>query len=346
MPAPFPPCRICDRPVPDRRPLCQLCGNRLVTDLREIPALLADLTVTRTGQARYSPQHLGARPAERPMPVRSVAGAPNEDHPSTDDPVGAELVGDRALGRLHEAVISWALTIARQQNTTIPVGAPSLRQMAVNARTQTIGPMVVPVHVQRLHSHTVRLARRHGEAIATPATVLEQVAMWLANDPHVLRHHPNADRLYRDITRAVAGIGSVIDRPHERRYIGACDGQLPDGSACGTELRADTGETWIRCNTCGQQSRVADILSYTLTAADPMVVTLDEALRLFERIDEPLPRGTADSWVSRRQLLPRAWRTGDGRIVDTRQRRTDEPMYQLGDIRRLRRANPGKGRAS
>ncbi|WP_280335467.1 hypothetical protein [Nocardia wallacei] len=341
---PFPPCRICSRPVSDRRPLCLYCGERLVADLHDIPALLADLTITQTGQARLT-AHVGARSAEIPLPIRSIAGAPHDDDPDQDDPVGAELVGDVAYAQLRLAVTKWADRLADHQHVTVPIGAPSLRVMVASARAiRADGThLPTPIRIYRGNTTSVRLARRDADTLTTPATVVEQAAMWLANDPAALRDHDRAHHLYSDITRAVRRIRSVIDRPRDRRYIGACQGRTPDGGVCGTELLAGHGETWVRCQTCTQQSRVADVLRATLTAADPMLVTLDEALQLLERVDEYIPRGTAHSWISRRQLTPRAWRNSEGRIVDVRRHRGDEPMYPLGDFRRLRLANPRKG---
>ncbi|GAA5079513.1 hypothetical protein GCM10023319_19260 [Nocardia iowensis] len=56
----------CERPVADGLSLCQTCTDGVVTDLREVPSLLAELAITRAATCR-----LAARTFGRDAPARA-----------------------------------------------------------------------------------------------------------------------------------------------------------------------------------------------------------------------------------------------------------------------------------
>ncbi|GAA5079508.1 hypothetical protein GCM10023319_19250 [Nocardia iowensis] len=60
--------------------------------------------------------------------------------------------------------------------------------------------------------------------------------MWLARHPHQLREHEAAHELLVDVSRALAEIRRIVDRPIELRCLGPCPAVLDDGSECRWEL--------------------------------------------------------------------------------------------------------------
>lgn len=310
-------CTECERPVADGAVLCRTCGEYLAERLNAIPGMLYELATTRAGLARFRSALEASQGSEAPLLVQSIAR--NDDHES-----GAELVGDRALARLarlEDELFGWARVLGEELAVCPAVGTAYLIDLVYQRRGD---------------------AGRDAAALTfLPATLLEQTAVWLAIHTDRLRAHEAAPELNAELHRAIRGVQHVIDRPAERRSIGACTTRGDDGYPCGFELRAgkdDTGkdETWIRCPRCKQQCEVAAVLRDTLAAADRLLFTLDEVQALLERVEEPIPRGTIHSWVSRRQLLARGWRRPDGRIVAVTTGERDKPMYRLGEIRHLR----------
>jgi hypothetical protein len=60
-------CPVCERPVRDSV-LCKYCTSTLVEYLSEVPALLDELEVNATRQAKTGPRASGGRSAETPLP--------------------------------------------------------------------------------------------------------------------------------------------------------------------------------------------------------------------------------------------------------------------------------------
>ncbi|MBB3664475.1 rhamnose utilization protein RhaD (predicted bifunctional aldolase and dehydrogenase) [Prauserella sediminis] len=57
---------------------------------------------------------------------------------------------------------------------------------------------------------------------------MAEAARWLAARETTLATHPAADEMHDEITHIAARVRTAIDRPPERRYLGAWDGDGAD----------------------------------------------------------------------------------------------------------------------
>lgn len=128
-------------------------------------------------------------------------------------------------------------------------------------------------------------------------------AAWMASLPGLLALHPAADELHDEITHLAAQLRRVIDRPPDRLYAGPCDTHTEPGR-CPEHLYAHPGHARTRCTGCGAEHDVAERRAWMIDQAAGLRVTATTALgwaRLL--LDHTVPRGTWDSWVSRRRIL-------------------------------------------
>ncbi|MGV9666952.1 hypothetical protein [Nocardia niigatensis] len=333
-------CPACMRPAPDGWYLCVTCADRLVAELLAVPGLVDDWTTTRAGLARVSAGRYGGRSAETALPVQSIA----RDLPewAEQDEVGAALRGDRARDRLDNAVGTWARVIAEDLGVEIPIGARGLVQLAVNARAGRLdAPPVVEVVrwlegvvVRGIESARVgpprqraRIVRRGADALSTPATPIEQAAVWLACHSHALRTHRAAGEALADITGATDAMRRVVDRS-EQRYRGVCP-------HCSAELRAGLGESYVRCRGCWAQYDVAEIEATARNSAAEQLYTAYELLRVLPELDAPVSKTTLYRWIRTHKLAERGWMDRARRITDTKRNPTDTAVYRCGDALEL-----------
>jgi hypothetical protein len=323
--------------VADSLPLCKLCGEASAHALLSIPSLVAELAITRAGLGRLVAHAAGGRGAETPTPVRAFgvcARCADPDHP--DGPcgkcrTGVRIQGDPQLARLDNAVTTWARAIAEDMGVSVYIGGPALLDLTAryrHARTDRYG-----------RPYLVEGVNDPGTLPLVPVTAMEQAAVWLSQQRQPLRAHEAAYELLRDVGAIVDQLRRIVDVPPELHYVGACPHVIDEhGAKCGRELRADREASWVRCPSCGTQVEVAELLRDTLANADHMLMSIDEALALLDRVGDPLPIGTFRSWVSRHRIEPRKFRRPSGQIVETSARRDDEPMYLFGEIRELQLA--------
>ncbi|WP_433658061.1 hypothetical protein ACQPW1_39780 [Nocardia sp. CA-128927] len=301
------PCAECERPVGDGLPLCQTCADSVVTDLREAPSLLAELAITRAGLGRLGPHSAGGRSAETPLPIRATN-------------YRATMQGDRAVSRLEITVNGWTRALAEDLRVTPYIDGPALVELARQHRGDT--------------------SRDPGTLPITPPSQLEQAAVWLAQHRRQLRAHEAAHELLVEVSGALAEIRSIVDRPVERRYLGPCPAQVAEGIECRWELRAQLGASWVRCGRCRTQHDIAELLDAVRAAAEDLLYSLGDLVRVTESIGAAVPKSTLYRWARERRIEPRAWQHSDAHGV----RITDHPIdadsvhvYRLGDVLTLTR---------
>ncbi|WP_378735485.1 hypothetical protein [Nocardia brasiliensis] len=292
------PCAECARPVGDGLPLCQTCADGVVTDLREVPSLLAELAITRAGLGRLGPHSAGGRSAETPLPIRAT------NHRAT-------MQGDHAVARLETTVNGWTRALAEDLRVTPYIGGPALVELARVHRGDTgTDPGTLPI---------------------TAPSQLEQAALWLAQHRREVRAHEAAHDLLVEVSGALAQIRYVVDRPVERRYLGPCPTLLDDGSECRWELRAPLGASWVRCGRCRTQHEVAEILDAVRAAAEEMLYSLADLVRVTESVGAVVPKTTLYRWARERRIEPRGWQHGQ-RITDHPIDASSVHVYRLGDV--------------
>lgn len=314
-------CAECDRPVGDRLTLCTFCGNRLRAELLSVPGVLADLATMRAGQARFSSGRVGSRSTDAALPIQTA---------------GAELRGDRAYTRLETAVGGWARVLSEHLRVEIPIGARGLMQLALNGRVLPID-RAATIH-RTPDGKYARLIRRHPDALTSPATPLEQAAVWMACHPHQLRAHEAAHEMITEIVGALTALRRVVDRPAEMNYLGPCRTVLDGGQDCGFVLRAERGKTDVQCGRCKEIFYVADLQAKAREIAEDRLYTRREMHGVLAAIGTRVPPRTLTWWVSNRgetRLEPRGWKHEDAhgvvRITDHQISEDDQQVYRLGD---------------
>lgn len=299
-------CAECERPVPDSLTLCRTCGDAVVTDLLAVPGLLVEMTVMRARLTRFAGGRNGGRSAETPLPVNASRR-------------GTAMLGDGALTRLDTAVIGWTRVIAEDLAVSPCIGGPVLIAAVQDSRggDRRHDPAAIPL------------------AMPTP---LEQAAIWLARHPHQIRAHEAACEMKREIAAALDELRRLVDKPAELRYLGPCPSRVADEARCGHGLRAQRGASWVRCGRCRVQHEIAAIEQRAREAAEDLLCTLAEVLRLTAEMGAPVAKTTLYRWARERRIAPRGWSHGDEygvRITDYWIHRDDPAVYRLGDVLRL-----------
>ncbi|NKV70846.1 hypothetical protein GS941_20895 [Rhodococcus hoagii] len=304
-------CHNCGRVVADGLELCALCVDSLRRELLQVPGLVSDMTITRARLDRMSRGRVGGKSAETALPVR----LDKFDQRPTQRP----------LDHLTLTLGTWAQAAAdhtRQEQAFVEAwGSAGLRQL--------------------VHNHRHRKLDR--AAISTePAHAAELAAIWLADYVGDLRAMPDAGAMHDEITDAIAYARRAIDRQPELTFRGQCTIQVADEygvySACGTDLFVEKGEAWVTCPSCAWSHDVRDIERGALQREDDRLCTLVEIFGILRALGDPVPKSTLYAWANdprRRRLEVRGWRTPNGMVTPYWIRRTDPPVYRLGDVRQL-----------
>ncbi|WP_405490427.1 hypothetical protein [Nocardia sp. NBC_00511] len=334
-------CAECSRPVGDHLTLCIHCGDRLRDELLSVPGVLADLATMRAGQAKFSGERVGGRSAESRLPVQSVAR-------KLKDPVGAELTGDRGYRRVEAAVYGWARVLSEHLRTEVPVGARGLAQLAINNRYNPADRGTNTIH-RSPDGKYARLIRHAPDALAAPATAVEQAAVWMACHPHELRAHEAARDMLTEIAGALEELRKVVDRPLELNYLGPCPTWLDSGYECGFVLRAERGQTSVRCGRCREQFDVSELQAKARLIAEDKLYTLAEMRGVLAAVGVPVSKQTLHWWANGRKtdrLEPRGWQHVDDRgtrITDHQISDRDKQVYRLGDALKLAQGDEKQG---
>jgi len=333
------PCGICTRLVGDRLAICDICTAALVKALLAIPGLLADLDTARSGQARIVADRAGGKSTAVPLPI---ADTTNEERG-----YGVRLLGEREVRAASTALHGWARILADHLGVRIPIDAPSLAVLAVNARHAggaTDGAAIVIEHRLRKGEHirVSHIARRADVHLIPSVRDDERLAVWLASHPRELRQLDAAEAAHQDIVGAVTRLQRMVDRPADRRYLGRCPVVLEDFSKCGANLWAEPDAAWVRCANCRVQLEVCDLEDQATAAAREMLCTMPELLHACAAIGSPIARRTGFRWAAEGRIERRAWLIRRGATVRITDRHEDGavPVYRVGDALDLARRQP------
>ncbi len=330
-------CVACERPVADNAPLCTKCGQRTIEALHKVPGLLDEFATTRAGLARMTAR-IGGSSADTALPVRVTTGR------------GVVLNGDRAYHLLVNTVTTWTRLFAEEMAVEPFIDGPRLAELTEAHRNEI--------------TESARAAINRGAQRAEPGAALvldnrldatAQAAIWLAHHRHQLRAHEAAAGLLHDITSAVAALTRYIDRPVERRYLGACSVTVDDGERCAHPLLAeidDRGRTaaYVYCGRCRAQYDVAAIEAEAKAVAAEQLYSVAELVRMTAALGEPVPKRTLYRWAhgdpkQPPRIWPRGWRHADRdhvRITDHQVSEEDVRVYRLGDVLELAKREPIK----
>ncbi|MFD3748349.1 hypothetical protein [Nocardia sp. NPDC058633] len=177
-----------------------------------------------------------------------------------------------------------------------------------------------------------------------PSRTTGGLVEWLINRPHELRGHVAAEDLHSDILGAVIGLRRIVDRPADRRFVGLCP-VIRDGRACGANLWAEVGASWVRCRTCREQHSVSELEDQAVESARHMLCTMPEVLRACEAMRRPIGKTTGYRWAREGKLVRRKWlhRTEHGEQISDLWADGATPVYLLGDALELARRETNEG---
>jgi len=289
-------CESCGRPVKDGLPLCyRPCTAALVTELKTVPGVVADLAVANARLDRMTSGRNGGRSVETPMPMRPDIA--------------------KHLAALNNTLSTWARVVAEHEH--IAIVASVLRQLVLDERSETY-------QLEQTDGSTVTVLRHPAELSLLPVTSAEVCALWLSTQPHALRSLPAALEAYDTITDVIASARMVVDR-RELVYAGPC-------KACGHDLYIDRGVDTLRCSRCLAQYDARDLSKLLLEQTSDALCTREEAMGAVHAYKgQRIPDSTWRTWRQRGQLTPRAWQHGE-QITDHWLHRDDPPLFRLGDV--------------
>lgn len=300
-------CHNCGRTVTDDFDLCHDCMATLVRNLESVPGLVSDILITRSRQDRMSSNLARGKSAETALPIR----LDQYDQRPTQRPFDA----------LTNELVTWARDLDALIGGELDAALDSrgLRDM--------------------VHRH--RHSRRPDPASLSQDGALdaELAAIWLSLNADDLRRHPAVAELFDGIEDAIARCRKAIDRLPELSYKGPCPHVSYDEErqpfTCSADLYVERGEDYVSCARCWTHHRVGDLERAMMRTVNDQLFTLAEIVRLLRELGEPIPIGTLYSWHARKDIAPSGWRQGDGTISNFWMRRSDPPLFRLGDIRDL-----------
>lgn len=366
-------CRECDRIVPDSMDLCLTCIDSFIAELLTVPGIVVDMTVTSARLDRMSDGRAGGKSAEVPLPIRisgKVRENPDRDtykepwpHSASDDLLPVR----RPYDALVNTLTTWGRVFEEHYRVTIPIGARGLVGLVINNRRgidrrALVDPVRTPAFKVNLRKsqgsprlrvqvqdRIVRQPRRDADIVEfTPVVEAEQIAVWLACHSNLIRPMPATHEMIADLTSAIAGARMAVDRLPELRFLGPCPTPIAAGNSshgntgevrtCGAGLRAEKGETWVRCNRCRAQYEVEKIIRAAKIRTEDRWWTLAQIGKYLEALDIKVPRrDLLDLDYHPRNAVPkRGWLHRDslGREAITTSwiHRDDPPVFRVGDV--------------
>lgn len=169
-----------------------------------------------------------------------------------------------------------------------------------------------------------------------PADHLGAMALWLIGHGEWLRHHEAAGELIDELVVPIAVGLSVIDRPADRVYAGACGDDsdawkvtaVAMGSSadfCPGELYAHEGSWTVACEVCGLVYNVAERREWLRDAAEDQLATLRDlsAFLSDDRTPTERVRNMLHGYHQRGRLMPHGMSM------------LGKPTFRVGDARAL-----------
>lgn len=304
----------CGRPTETR--LCHIDLKNLLDDLREIEALLPDLDVAVTRQAKIGGSgSIGfvSGSSEQRIPVHLGAAA-----------VVAELRDKLALW-VHTL---WELNAPRWHRCTA-CGTEDRSGRGADCRSGC--PTEWETHVDPLDVavHPLPLSK------------------WLLRHPSWMSSNDDAAGLFDDITAAVRHAKRVVYGPADRIYLGVCSAPVPvpvgdDGDTviqeCPHLLYGAKDRAVVVCPECGWESDAEPRRRWMLRRMEDQLLTATELSRaLPSYLDQPLTASMVRGYAARGRLVAHGTAdaepedgAAEGVLVVAGRRRA--PRYRVGDV--------------
>lgn len=155
--------------------------------------------------------------------------------------------------------------------------------------------------------------------VTLPPSTAHGAARWLMRHVQSLSMHSAAGEAVDELASAVKVAYDVIDRPPDMLLAGQCDTE-----GCEEYLYVKPEATRVTCRGCGTEDSVDERRAWMMTYAADMSLPPLMCLSWIKLLmGKQIPRGTWDSWVSRK------------RISAHDRDHVGNPLYRFGDVRDL-----------
>lgn len=302
-----PPCTTegCDGHTPDNAYICPRCCRKLERYLGDMPALLVELEITATRQARISDRS-GPR-SKRSEVYWRRAGA-------TGDSIDDLATSMEALAR---SPFNWKAADDLYAARNALTSWVRIMEDESGRRCTADGPPPLGPHCWKCKHKSCWTIRTHD--------YIDEAAMclWLIRQLEWFRQRREATEFYDEIKHLHAAILEAIDRSVPLIFAGACSTCRtiePDGTILKINLYARLGAKTVRCHKCGSEYDTAARRDQMLADAWGMLfnaatIALAAASFGYETKVERIWK-----WKQRGLITPRG--------VDV----NGYPTYRLGDI--------------
>lgn len=258
----------CTRPAPNSA-VCAWCTDDLEIALADTPALIEDLTIATTKQARFRSQggksgsakttsvewaKIGGRYLEPTTYTDGTYEAPASET-ARRVPVPYDRRAGRTWTQLSRAIVAAAKAVADRRGARLEVTDP------------------------------VRLSR------------------YLLAHIGVLTQHADAGALTAAVLIAAEKAHAVIDRPKDSIYIGICR-----TDHCRTPLHADPDSAWHECGTCHETYDVNTARNALLDKTHDALVTATELVDVAKTHGHKVTRKMIEGYVARGRIVARGKR--------------------------------------
>jgi hypothetical protein len=304
----------CGRPTETQ--LCTVDLKNLLDDLREIEALLPDLDVAVTRQAKIGGSSVGfvSGTSEQRIPVHLGASAVVAEL-RDKLAVWVHTLWEENAPRWHRCGACGAEDRGRAGDGNCAPGCPTRWDIHVD-------PLDVAVHPLPL-------------------------SKWLLRHPSWMAGHSEAAGLHDDVTAAVRHAKRVIYGPAERIYLGICSApvEVPVGddgdtvlAECQRDLYGAKDRRAVVCPDCGWEFDADTRRRVMLGAMEDQLLTATELSRaLPSYLEQPLTASMVRGYALRGRLLAHGTVDADpddgaveGVLVVAGRRRA--PRYRVGDV--------------
>lgn len=130
---------------------------------------------------------------------------------------------------------------------------PGLAWLRSSEHVSALNPSPLPLDLNAANAHDAAVntvitwarlvSEERGKAIPDEGHPLAAVATWLSTQLDWLRHHPDAETAFDELTQACRTLERVVDRPPSRIVVGQCP--------CGEFLYATKDKADVKCQGCG-----------------------------------------------------------------------------------------------
>lgn len=158
--------------------------------------------------------------------------------------------------------------------------------------------------VRAVHWVARAMVEHYGHLMFPCDTSIRGLARWLLLLPNLVTEHPDVVYMASMIRAAVLHATTVMDRPADRMFLGACRGEVK-GARCGASLYAEDGQNHIRCSVCRAWWDVEELREYLLAISGDQLVSIRDAVGIINPLTGvEVSQATIRGWKRRGRIRP------------------------------------------